>query len=562
MEENEIDDNDNDIEDQLELKQELLKSEIVDKDYDPNKFLKYCLDQKENGDDMNNWTYDELKQCVGNFIESQNKKPKENLQEGVKKEEAKEKEPKENEQKENEVKEKGIKEKELNEKDVNNNEKEKNEQKDNIIETNKDSNEKNENNNEQNNLNEKIENAECAFDSFITELPCKILEKSHLNNKEIKVTVKNPKTIGKGFSTHVTYEVFTEPSCWTVRRRYNDFIILRQLLSKYYPRNLLPPLPDKKSGKKRFNPNFLERRMKFLQLFINDVINNESFKANESLTIFLNYNDHTQFEKKMKELNNYNSPQNFDDLKTLTGKIKTLEDNYSVDQYFTSLSNFSRNQKQIYTKLNNSIKMYCRYISSACQSLEEISKSFGELHNLNLDFGMKDEVIKSLNILNYFFKEKREIMFKENEMIHEKIKQFFKLQRLQNNTLIDLIDNRGALRQKFIVEKNKLLAKKEKLYAVKDINKWEINSIEEIDKPLLFRDKNYAFQHMCAKDSQIVNNIYKHLTNANYMNYVEFKNINNKNQLTFVEVTKEFARIELNLFNEGMKLWEKLNTYI
>ena len=302
--------------------------------------------------------------------------------------------------------------------------------------------------------------------------------------------------------------------------------------------------------------------MKFLQLFINDIVNNESFKANESLTIFLNYNDYTQFEKKMKELNNYNSPQNFDDLKTLTGKIKTLEDNYSVDQYFTSLSNFCRTQKQIYTKLNNSIKMYCRYISSACQSLEEISKSFGELHNLNLDFGMKDEIIRSLNILNYFFKEKKEIMFKENEIIHEKIKQFFKLQRLQNNNFIDLIDNRGVLRQKFIVEKNKLLAKKEKLYAVKDINKWEMNNIEEIDKPLLFRDKTYAFQHMCAKDSQMVNNIYKHLTNANYMNYVEFKNIINKNQLTFVESTKEFAKIELNLFNEGMKLWEKLNTYI
>ena len=61
--------------DQLQLKQQLLKSEILDKNYDQVKFLKYCISQKENGDDLNNWTFDELKTCVNNFQESI--KPKE-----------------------------------------------------------------------------------------------------------------------------------------------------------------------------------------------------------------------------------------------------------------------------------------------------------------------------------------------------------------------------------------------------------------------------------------------------------------------------------------------------
>ena len=524
-------------EDQLLQKQELLKSEIVAKNYDGNKFLQYCLDRRENGDDMNNWTYDELKQCVEDFIESQKPKPKEE-----------------------EPKEKGEKEKELNEKESNNNEKEKNEQKDNIIGLNKDKNEINENNNEKKDVSE-IKKEENIFDSMIKELSCKVLEKSHLNNKDIKVTIRNPKIFGKGFSTHVTYEVFTEPSCWNVRRRYNDFILLKQLLNKYYPRTLIPPLPEKRSGKKRFNGNFIERRMKFLQLFINDIIKDETFKANEALTIFLNYNDHTQFEKKMKELNNYNSPQNFDDIKTLSGKIYILEDNYSTDKYFSTISNFCKTQKQIFTKLSSSLKMYCRYISSACQSLEEISKNFEELHNLNLDIEIKEDIVKTYNILSYFFKEKREIMFKENELIHEQIKGFFKLQRLKNNSFIDLIDNRETLKQKYFADNNKLYAKKEKLYSVKDINKWEMTNVEEIDKPLLFRDKNYAFQHMCVKDSQNVNNLHKHLTNANYMNFIQFKNMININEKSFVENTKEFSKQESSIFKDWMKLWEKLNTY-
>ena len=53
--------------DQLSLKQELLKNEIIAKNYDGQKFLEYCINLKENGDDMNNWTYEELKLVVENF---------------------------------------------------------------------------------------------------------------------------------------------------------------------------------------------------------------------------------------------------------------------------------------------------------------------------------------------------------------------------------------------------------------------------------------------------------------------------------------------------------------
>ena len=63
--------------DQLQLKQELLQAEILEKNYDQMEFLQYCTSQKENGDDLNNWTYDELKTCVLNFQESVQKKESE-----------------------------------------------------------------------------------------------------------------------------------------------------------------------------------------------------------------------------------------------------------------------------------------------------------------------------------------------------------------------------------------------------------------------------------------------------------------------------------------------------
>ena len=530
-------DSDNNQE-QLLLKQELLKSEIVAKNYDGNKFLQFCLDKKENGDDMNNWTYDELKKCVDEFIESQKPKP-----------EKKEEKILEKSKKEDNKEEKKVKEKEE-EKDIKNNiydeEKEKLDNTEN-------------NNNSDNNANEK----EDFYISKIHEIPCKILEKSILNNKEIKVTIKNPQTKEKRLSTtYVTYEVFTEPICWSVRRRYSDFILLRQILCKYYPKSLIPPLPEKKIGNKRFQPDFIERRMKFLQLFIDDVIKNESFKANEALTIFLNFNDHSQFEKKMKELNNHTISQNFDDTKTLSGKLNILEDDYACEKYLTNIFNFCKSKKQIFSKLNSALKSYCRNISSACQNLEEISKSFEELHNLNVNNEIKKEITKTYNILSYFFKEKKQMMQKENEIIHEKIKGFFKLQRLKNNSFIDIAENRENLNQKYTTENIKLYSKKEKLYAIKDINKWEIINIEKLDKALLLRDKNYAFEHMCKKDSLNVENLHKHLTYSNYVILSEFKNILEINVKSYVDNTKEFAKLIYPYYHDGMNLWEKLNSYI
>lgn len=56
-------------------KQELLKKEIIDKNLDKDSFLDFCMQKKENGDDLDNWTIEELKETITEFskIEVQNK---------------------------------------------------------------------------------------------------------------------------------------------------------------------------------------------------------------------------------------------------------------------------------------------------------------------------------------------------------------------------------------------------------------------------------------------------------------------------------------------------------
>ena len=53
----------------MKLKQDLLKTEIIEKNYDKEKFLDYCISKKENGDDLSSWSYDGLKKTVSEFIQ-------------------------------------------------------------------------------------------------------------------------------------------------------------------------------------------------------------------------------------------------------------------------------------------------------------------------------------------------------------------------------------------------------------------------------------------------------------------------------------------------------------
>jgi hypothetical protein len=60
-------------------KQNLIKATIIEQNYDKNSFFTFCMNQKpENGDDLTNWSMEELQQTINDFIEQEKKKMEEN----------------------------------------------------------------------------------------------------------------------------------------------------------------------------------------------------------------------------------------------------------------------------------------------------------------------------------------------------------------------------------------------------------------------------------------------------------------------------------------------------
>jgi hypothetical protein len=70
---------------EIEEKQKYLVNEIMNQNYDPQRFSDYISNFKENGTDLNNWTFAELKEIVASFKSIENSAPN-NIEENIEKE--------------------------------------------------------------------------------------------------------------------------------------------------------------------------------------------------------------------------------------------------------------------------------------------------------------------------------------------------------------------------------------------------------------------------------------------------------------------------------------------
>ncbi len=509
---------------ELEKKKELLKNEIVEKNIDQNSFINYCMSKKQNGDDLNNWTLDELKEVIIEFTSKQNMSIQNQTQ---------------------------------------------------II--------KNDNSIINQNINHSYENIDTSKLKVVEKnksksifMECKKLEKTILNDKKINIIIRNPKAqSATNFlsSGYILYEVYTQETNWNVQRRYSDFDWLRNTLIKYFPFKLIAPIPGKKIGNRRFNIDFIEKRMNFLQKFIDSIIKDEYFKASEVVISFLSIIDRIQFENKMKELSSYLPSKYIQDYKSFNSQVEISteqsNDNGELnniknpsEDYYTNIKYYFKLQSTLLEKLNYNLKFFYQSMKVCCKHLEEVHKNFETINQLNEKISMREPIKKTYEEFGIFIKNWKRILYNQNEQIKESIKNFFKYIRLEGNSFSDMIVRREEIRNRYINESNSLRKRKEKLWTENNITKWEIiDDINKIDTVLLLKDKNYAFKNMCTQESLNVENLKLQLGYANKMVTNELIKFLNENSEKFMENMKDFVDKFYPTLTDGISIWTTLANY-
>ena len=508
----------------LEEKKSLLQAEILDKNYDQIKFVEFCLSKKPNGDDLTIWSLDELKSTIQEFI---TKFPNTNINTNL---------------------------------NINNYYYQRD-------------NPQNDFSKQLNDLQKNIENINVQTpesnkpnQNQTIKLKCKILEKSELNDKKIVVTIKNPKPVVTNFlsSNYVEYEVETKEMNWLVKRRYSDFEWLRQVLTRFNPGHMIPPLPSKKIGSRRFELDFIAKRMKFLQKFIDAVVENEVFKANEPLKAFLSMTDKNQFFSKMKELSSYQPSPYVNEYRSFNGEIIIdRPDEGDKERYFVNITNYFKIQSQLFDRLNSNFKTLHKALTNTCYALNDIQRDFQTLHLLNVRVLMKDEITKAFEELGKFFKNWKRITYKQNEIFKTYLKDFFKYIRMECAAYTELIVKRNSLKGAYFEEQKKLNSKKEKLWASGDTSKWEIvEDFTKIDHLYLKTDKLYAFSKMCTQESNHVANLGNTLGFYNRQNMQELKKLMKNNCNKYMHDLKIFTDNFYPTLTDSLTVYTSIQMFV
>ena len=509
--------NNEERDEELELKRNLLQKEIIEGNYNKEQFIDYCLALKPYGDDISQWTYDELKSTVNSFISYHKQEELKEKQE----EQMKNQYQVQNNQMENQI--------------------------NNFFE-------------ENNKINDLNNNTNITKEY---QLNCRKIEKSPLNDKKVTITIQNPKAVETSIfqPNYIIYEIITDVTQWQVERRYSDFDWLRQTLKKIHPGLYCPPLPQKKLGSRRFENDFVAKRMKYLNKFLNDIVESEIFKASEVLISFLSITNREQFEFKKKSFDSMKSPELIEEYYSLDGKVNLLEDDYN-EMYYTNIQKYNNVQKQLLDRINYNLKNYVTNINSACNNLEDVQRDFEFLSQLNKIIKMKEEITQTYEELFVFFKNWKRIMYNQMDLVNNYIRYFFKYISMENSAFNELIQERLKKKEDYTKENNKLIIIKEDLWNKKDINKWNITNYDSIDRFLLIQDKNYAFSKMCTIETERVNNLKYKFNFTNKTNREQFDLIVNYNKERFINNIKSFTKEFYITLNDSLNIWSELGSFI
>ncbi|CAM9663012.1 unnamed protein product, partial [Phaeothamnion confervicola] len=113
----------------------------------------------------------------------------------------------------------------------------------------------------------------------------------------LKVTVCDPVKQDQGMNAYITYKVNTSTdrpdfqySQFSVIRRYKDFVWLHERLGEEFPGIIMPPLPEK-MVMGRFDTEFIEKRRKELERFLNRLATHEELSGSGYFRTFLQADD-------------------------------------------------------------------------------------------------------------------------------------------------------------------------------------------------------------------------------------------------------------------------------
>ena len=378
------------------------------------------------------------------------------------------------------------------------------------------------------------------------------------NHKDIIIKLSDPIKVDQSFflGKSVNYLVTTSPFNYAVRRRYSDFNWLRETLINLFNTNIIPKITKKgKVTTDKHDDLFIQKRMKYLEKFINFLIKDELIKSSLILYEFLTIQKEEDFQQRKKYYDKLKISPLIDikERQSINGELK-IKITKEKEIYLENIKDNTIYNSNLFKKLNNNFKLLKDEFLIVIKRFESISDIYRQLYDVSKNYLDQNLITESYNQMDIMFKKLSESFDTLKQFINSDIREYFKFVGNNFTILNEMTQNVDLSKNNYIKISKNLISKKNDLYRKGDISKWELSQKDKYNAKQLLKDKYSACNKMLPKETNICINakeIYGYYLNRLINEYERMRKINSgmhKKKVSFyckeqIVICSEYTRI-------------------
>ncbi len=402
----------------LEYKQQYLRSEIIDQGYNPDDFGEFMVKlSSDENPNLENWSFDELKYIVEKY--------KSTISEILAKENTKE------------IQNNDIKQ-----------EKQQNEEIKDI----------------QNKENEFPNEALQDYEKIIQTV--KLEDNPLTNTEELNITISNPVKINPGFfsSSYYQYTIETSPLGYKVVRKLSDFTFLEQVLPLFNSSVFIPSLPNFEYGLKDYAP----KKMLLLQNYISYLMEDKFFRALPIIFEFLSLSQ-DDWNKKRIEIYNKMKPLPLEQIPTLEGEFHIII-NKEKDKKGSEIIEEINKKNISFEALNSALDQIMESLDKISISFKYLAKAFSDL---NKEYKNNSNLNDIFNRLHNLSKSWGRNYSSQKNFFDIEFKYYFNMMNNENNSFMKKCEEYKTIKDDYIY-------KFEKMKKIKDKNEKDLITFKNL----------------------------------------------------------------------------------
>ena len=468
-----------------EEKQNYLRENILNKGYDTNEFVDYLKSKKgEEGADVANWTMEDLKQVVQEFIVLINKK--------TQNESIEENQSNQNIQDNPQIK----------------------------VETAIST-----NNNSRESIGQRDEDFGIEIPDFAK---CQIAEVNELNKyQKVEIRINSYKKVDKGIftKTYFSFLIMTNPLNLNVYRRYSDFEWLKERLSVIYNTNILPRLSKKG---KIVEERKINRRMRDLEKFLNYLLKDPLIKNSKIFYDFLSIDGEDDFHKMKKIYEKMKTPIEIKDFNSINGKVRINVNNHK-EKYIDYIKDNAAFNVTTLNKLDQNFKALKNEMNIVIDRINSFCPLFDKLIKISTKYIDDNTTIESYKQIKILFESWAKTLKKQNSFFFIDVKEYFKFLGGNYHHIRELVQVVENLKTNYYKYSKSLIAKKIELFKKQDTSTWQLDLVDRNNLVTFYNDKSIAYKKICFKETNNAIKIkekYGYYLNRIVSEYERMRNIN------------------------------------